>query len=140
MHSGAETRNDRAAAVADEGDNNCGSSFGDRPIDRELRFSGVRYGDSHALPLSLQDQSGLPHGLEIVVPPLAPFSVVERRLANRVRPDGRWAGDLATKLWIRYDATSPMATDVGRMIVRDPSTATCWTVQLHGSSELAPIR
>jgi hypothetical protein len=105
-----------------------------------LRFSGVRYGDSCALPLSLQDQSGLPHGLEVAVPPLAPFSVVETRLANRVRPDGRWSGDLATKLWIRYDATSPMATDDGRMVVRDPETGTTWTVQLSGSSELAPIR
>lgn len=108
--------------------------------DHELLFLGVRYGESCSLPLSVRDQSGLPHGLEVVVPPLAPFSVVERRLASRVRPDGRWGSGLATKLWIRYDATSPMATDAGRMMVRDPETGAAWTVQLHGSSELATIR
>ena len=130
MDFGVDTRPDRS-----------GSTAQDESQDQHvLRFSGVRYGDSCALPLSLQDQSGLPHGLEVVVPPLAPFSVAETRLANRVRPDGRWSGDLATKLWIRYDATSPMATDDGRLVVRDPETGTAWIVKLSGSSELAPIR
>lgn len=110
---------------------------GSVPEGHELRFTGVRHGGSSALPLAVQDRSGLPRHLEVVVPPLAPFSVVERRVANKVRPDGRWSGDHTTKLWIRYDATSPMAVDSGRLVVRDPGSGRSWTVTLTGTGELA---
>lgn len=108
------------------------------PQDHELRFNGVRHGESSALPLAVKDRSGLPRHLEVIVPPFAPFSVVERRVANKVRPDGRWSGDHTKKLWIRYDATSPMAMDTGRLVVRDPFSGRTWTVALTGTGELAP--
>lgn len=110
----------------------------DSAAPRELLFDRVPWGHSKTVPLTIGNDAGVDHDLEVVSPPLAPFSVVERRPANRVRPDGRRAFGHRTKtLWIRYDATSAMASDVGRVVVGDPIAGRTWTVTLRGSGELA---
>jgi len=52
----------------------------------------------------------------------------------------RAIGDTASsaKIWIRYDAASPMAADSGRITVGDRVTGQQWTVALDGRGSLAP--
>ncbi len=99
-----------------------------------IRFADVPAGHAQSQAIVVSTGGAGPIELEVIAPPLAPFSVVERLGGDRSRPDA----DRATaKIWIRYDANSPMATDSGRVTVADRMTGLQWTVALDGSGSLA---
>lgn len=79
--------------------------------------------------------SGHPNGpgpLDVVVPPLAPFSVAERPAEAPETDEAT-----ITELWIRYDATRPMARDAGVVVVRAPGDDRVWRVELTATEALA---
>lgn len=100
-----------------------------------LRFSNVRCGRSEVAAIVVRSLGHEPIELEIVAPPLAPFSVVQP-------PRPRWTTDddegQTARVWIRYDATAPMAVDSGQIVIDQPSTGQRWTVVLDGQGELSP--
>ncbi|MEM7275355.1 MAG: hypothetical protein AAF547_19920 [Actinomycetota bacterium] len=96
----------------------------------DLRFEQVPFGRSRTRRLVIEDGDGRPIDLEVLRPPLAPFSVHQRRFGGQHTP-GR------PGLSIRYDATAPMAVDRGSLVVHDPTSGRRWLVILTGSGELA---
>lgn len=106
-----------------------------------LRFTDVPSGSSKIAAVVVRATAHEPITLEVLTPPLAPFSVIERRSQDAL--EGQVAdavpGTTGLRLhhvWIRYDATSPMASDSGRIVVWSPKTGDQWTVQLEGSGRL----
>lgn len=93
-----------------------------------------------ARPIVIASRTGRPLDLEVVVPPLAPFSIAdgpERRrpgVSPTDDPDGRAE---RSELWIRYDATRPMARDRSEVVVASPATGHRWTIDLTGSEARA---
>ncbi|MGI9599473.1 MAG: hypothetical protein ACR2QK_25135 [Acidimicrobiales bacterium] len=101
-----------------------------------LRFVGVEQGLSLALPIVVRGLEDHDLTIEVVAPPLAPFSVTETPAHAR---HGRQAGqrEARAELWVRYDATSPMAVDSGQITIREIETGRQWTVALDGTGALA---
>ncbi len=104
-----------------------------------LRFPAVEPGFSLAMPIVVQ---GLEDGaaIDVVAPPLAPFSVIARPsgvITHRQQTDDDHP---AAELWIRYDATTPMAVDHGQITIGHAPSGRRWTVDLDGSGILAKPR
>ena len=100
-----------------------------------LRFADVPAGFSQSHPIQVVSAAKVAIDLEVISPPLAPFSVVH--MAREGRSTSSAKGSSA-KIWIRYDAASPMAADSGRITVGDRVTGQQWTVALDGRGSLAP--
>lgn len=101
-----------------------------------LRFSEVPAGHSQSQAIVVGTAGPGPIDLGVLAPPLAPFSVVERLGGDRSpSTDDR----TTAKIWIRYDANSPMANDSGRITIVDRTTGLQWTVALDGSGSLATV-
>ncbi len=99
-----------------------------------LRYIDVPAGHSQTHAVVVATAGDEPIDLEVVTPPLAPFSVVERLGMERTDPA---AEGTTARIWIRYDANSPMAADSGRVTVADRTTGLQWTVALDGRGSLA---
>lgn len=112
-----------------------------------LRFVDVAQGQSKIEPIVFRSMGAAPAELAVTIPPLAPFSLVvspRSPFSSSFGPfspiDGFEAdsdGETRTELWIRYDATSVMATDVGAVTVRDNVSGREWRIELDGTGTLA---
>jgi hypothetical protein len=99
-----------------------------------LSFFDVAAGSSRSLPILVTSKARVAIDLEVVSPPLAPFSVADA--GSRASSLHLGEGSSA-KVWIRYDAASPMAIDSGRITVADRITGQQWTIALDGRGSLA---
>ncbi|MGI9598254.1 MAG: hypothetical protein ACR2QK_18975 [Acidimicrobiales bacterium] len=103
-----------------------------------LVFREVPYGSSQSRPILVGDGDDRPADVEVVIPPLAPFSVIHRPGRTNRTDKAADGADLGLAvLWVRYDAASPMARDRGQIVVRDRRSGAEWTVLLEGSGTLA---
>jgi hypothetical protein len=97
-----------------------------------LSFDGVDAHGSAVLPLVVQGAPDQLLHLEVVVPPLAPFSITEPPAAA-----GRRKGDhQGAHLWVRYDARSGTARDESEVVIRAAGTDREWVVALRGCGHL----
>jgi hypothetical protein len=81
-----------------------------------------------ARPVVVRGGAGQADDVRVVVPPLAPFSIVEAQ-----RPPA----PATTTVWIRYDAVRPMARFRGELVIEATATGQRWRVRLSGSEALA---
>lgn len=105
-----------------------------------LRFAAVEPGQSLAMAIIVRGIGDDPAAIEVLAPPLAPFSIIERPTAiiGRRATDQRLDGDASsTELWIRYDSTSPMAVDTGQVTIGHLESGRQWTIALEGTGILA---
>lgn len=111
-----------------------------------LRIVDVAHGRSGVEAIIFRGIGTEPLEIDVVIPPLAPFSVApspDARFSSRqeipgvVNVDSGVAGEVRAELWIRYDATSAMAYDLGQVTFRHRSSGQQWRVELEGVGRLA---
>lgn len=104
-----------------------------------VRFGRLPDGCSVARPIVVSWPAAGPSDLDVVVPPLAPFSITRPPCGGgRSAEVETGPGDgTRREVWVRYDATHPMARDRGELVIASPSTGHRWRVELSGAGELA---
>ncbi|MGH1487900.1 MAG: hypothetical protein ACRBK7_00650 [Acidimicrobiales bacterium] len=119
-----------------------------------LRFVDVAEGGSKVQAIVFRGFGYSHLEMVVVIPPLAPFSVTQsprspffgRRSDDAglsptsvtgTTPTEAALDEISAELWIRYDATSSMASDVGQVTVVHADSGRQWTVELDGSGPLA---
>lgn len=97
-----------------------------------LEFGRIPLGHSAARPVTI---SGPADDVEVVEPPLAPFSVLPAPPAAVAT--GECHPSTTATIWVRYDAGRSMGRDRGRLVLASRSTGHRWTVELAGREALA---
>ncbi len=95
-----------------------------------LEFGRVPIGHSAARAVTLSGPVG---DIEVVEPPLAPFSVMSASVVTPPAVDG----EMRAAIWVRYDADRSMGRDRGRLVLASRSSGHRWTVELSGAEALA---